>query len=154
MKTIFQIHPLISYIRHKDFCLPPLYFGLCSTQGTPWNLKRGGLKSSGQRLISSIDKTKRIFFFESNIFKLLAFLKKKNFGWFFEVFSRFYDFLTIFDNWFVWILRSLRLLLKVTNVTIGHQKWPKMGQNSIISSFFAQRAKKASAKGWSHPQEL
>ena len=31
---------------------------------------------------------------------------------------------------------------------------PKMGQNSIISSFFAQRAKKAWAKGRSPPQEL
>ena len=31
---------------------------------------------------------------------------------------------------------------------------PKMGQNSIISSFFARMAKKASAKGRSPPQEL
>ena len=29
-----------------------------------------------------------------------------------------------------------------------------MGQNSIISSFFARRAKKASAEGRSPPQEL
>ena len=46
------------------------------------------------------------------------------------------------------------LLLKVTKVTTGHQKLPKMGQNSIISSFFARRAKKASAEGRSPPQEL
>ena len=39
-------------------------------------------------------------------------------------------------------------------VTTGHQKLPKMGQNSIKSSFFARRAKKASAKGRSPPQEL
>ena len=42
----------------------------------------------------------------------------------------------------------------VTKVTTGHQKWPKMGQNSIIRSFFARRAKKASAEGRSPPQEL
>ena len=29
-----------------------------------------------------------------------------------------------------------------------------MGQNSILSSFFAQRAKKASAESWKPPQEL
>ena len=33
-------------------------------------------------------------------------------------------------------------------------KSPKMGQNSIKSSFFARRAKKASAEGQSPPQEL
>ena len=42
--------------------------------------------------------------------------------------------------------KLLMLLLKVTKVTTGHQKLPKMGQNSIISSFFARRAKKASAE--------
>ena len=46
------------------------------------------------------------------------------------------------------------LLLKVTKVTTGHQKLPKVVQNSIISSFFARRAKKASAEGRSPPQEL
>ena len=46
----------------------------------------------------------------------------------------------------------LRLLLKVTKVTTGHQKWPKRGQNIIISPFFARRAKKASAEAL--PQEL
>ena len=39
-------------------------------------------------------------------------------------------------------------------VTTGHQKLPKMGQNSIIPSFFARRGKKASAKGRSPPQEI
>ena len=38
----------------------------------------------------------------------------------------------------------LRLLLKVTKVTTGHQKWRKMGPNSIISS----------AEGQSPLQEL
>ena len=46
----------------------------------------------------------------------------------------------------------------VTNVTTkcyhGYYWTPKMGQNSIKSSFFARRAKKASAKGRSPPQEL
>ena len=46
------------------------------------------------------------------------------------------------------------LLLKVPKVTTGHQKLPNMGQNSIISPFFAGRAKKALAKGQSPPQEL
>ena len=41
----------------------------------------------------------------------------------------------------------------VTKVTSTHQKWPKMGQNSIISSFFCKK-KNASAKGRSPPQEL
>ena len=50
--------------------------------------------------------------------------------------------------------KLLMLLLKVTKVTTGHQKLPKMGQNSIRSSFFAQRAKKASAEGQSPSQEL
>ena len=39
------------------------------------------------------------------------------------------------------------LLLKVTKVTTGHQKLPKVVQNSIIRSFFARRAKKVSAEG-------
>ena len=48
--------------------------------------------------------------------------------------------------------KLLRLLLKVTKVTTGHKKLPKMGQNSIISSFFAR--KKALGEGRSPPQEL
>ena len=40
----------------------------------------------------------------------------------------------------------LRLLLNVTTVTTGHQKLPQIGQNSIKSSFFAQRAKKPRPK--------
>ena len=46
----------------------------------------------------------------------------------------------------------------VTNVTTkcyhGYYWTPKMGQNSIKSSFFTRRAKKASAEGRSPPQEL
>ena len=46
------------------------------------------------------------------------------------------------------------LLLKDTKVTTERQKLPKMGQNRIISSLFARRAKKASAEGQSSSQEL
>ena len=54
--------------------------------------------------------------------------------------------------WFLWILFNVT---KVTTKsyqgnTTGHQKWPKMGQNSIIS----QSAKKASAEGQRPLQEL
>ena len=64
---------------------------------------------------------------------------------FFKVFWNFSDF---------FLLLLLMLLLKVTKVITGDQKMPRMGQNSIISSFFAPRAKKASAEGRSPPQEL
>ena len=50
--------------------------------------------------------------------------------------------------------KLLMLLLKVTEVTTEHQKWPKVSQNSIKSPFFARRAKKTSAGGRSPPQEL
>ena len=43
---------------------------------------------------------------------------------------------------------------QVTKITTGHQKLNKIGQNSILSSFFAGRAKKVLAEGWSPPQEL
>ena len=39
-----------------------------------------------------------------------------------------------FCFFFGFFLKLLRLLLKVTNVTNGHQKWPKIGQNNIISA--------------------
>ena len=59
------------------------------------------------------------------------------------------------DFLFFWFLsKLLRLLLNVTKVTTEHQKLPKLGQNSMKSSFFARRAKKASAEGPSPPQEL
>ena len=51
--------------------------------------------------------------------------------------------------------KLLRLLIKVTKVTTGHQKLPKMGQNRIISCFFfARRANNALVEGQSPPQEL
>ena len=46
------------------------------------------------------------------------------------------------------------LLLKVTEVTTEHQKRPRNGKNSIVSPFFAQRAKQTLDKGKNLPQEL
>ena len=64
---------------------------------------------------------------------------------FFEIFRNFSDFFfVIFTN----------VTTKGTKVIAGDQKMPKMGQNSIISSFLAQRAKKVLSKGQSPPQEL
>ena len=57
-------------------------------QGTPLDSDLAGLESSAQRLISSICKTKRIAFF----------LPKRKEKKFWGDFSRFSEFLTIFDN--------------------------------------------------------
>ena len=52
------------------------------------------------------------------------------------------DFLGIFGFFIIFSLsKLLRLLLKVTKVTNEHQKWPKMGKNSIICPFFGRREK-------------
>ena len=77
-------------------------------------------------------------------------LKKKNYISFF-----FYIFFIFFVFCFYWFFpKLLRLLLKITKVTNRHQQWPKMGQNSIISPFFARSTKKASAESRSPPKEL
>ena len=52
---------------------------------------------------------------------------------FYCIFYLLYFFLLVYG----FFLKLLRLPLKATKVTTGHQKWPKMGPNSIISSFFA-----------------
>ena len=89
------------------------------------------------------------------------------FGIFFGFFWIFWTFFSL-DFWLFWnfpifldffgflgfLSKLLMLLLQVNKVTTGYQKLPKMGQYSIITSFFAWRAKKASAKGRSPPQEL
>ena len=67
--------------------------------------------------------------------------------WTFSIFSWIF-FLDIF--WFFGI--PFRLLLKVTKVTTGDQKLPKIGQHSIISSFFCSKGKKSLV--WSPLQEL
>ena len=78
------------------------------------------------------------------------------FLWFFLFFYFifFSDFLMFFFLFILLLSKLLRLLLNASKVTTGHQKLPKIGQNSIISSLFARRAKKASAEGWCPPQEL
>ena len=85
-----------SNIRYKESC-PALAAAAAaspvSRSGDPtWILKQGGLESCGQRLISSIGKTKGIalfyfFFFlrQKNIFQK----KKKETKWFFEIFGVF-----------------------------------------------------------------
>ena len=57
-----------SYIRKGEvlscYSYSYSYCCVCHAQGTPpWILKRGGVESSGRRLISSFVKTKRIAFF-------------------------------------------------------------------------------------------
>ena len=69
---------------------------------------------------------------------------------FFDIFGFFFEFVGFLG----FLSKFLRLLLKATKVTTGRQKLQKLGQNSIISSFFAQRAKKALAKDRRPPQEL
>ena len=66
--------------------------------------------------------------------------------WKFFLFS-FLDFFVFLE----FLSKLLWLLIKVTKVTTGHQKLPKMSQNSIICSFFARRAKNASAGARSRP---
>ena len=67
------------YIRHKDFHL----VGLCLWRSgyPPWTLKRGGLKSSGRTIISSIGKTKK-----KHLFSTQKKNKKiqKNLKWFWD----------------------------------------------------------------------
>ena len=66
-----------------------------------------------------------------------------NFRIFFITYFNFLDLLDFFLFFFYFFkfFSKLRwLLLKITKVTTGHQKRPKMGQNNTISSFYAQRA--------------
>ena len=66
----------------------------------------------------------------------------------------FLDFLVFFGFLLDFVSELLRLLEKVTEVTTEHQKRHKVSQNSIKSSFLAQRAKKALTVSRSPPQEL
>ena len=74
--------------------------------------------------------------------------------WIFLFFLKFLDFFGYFFVFLRFLAMLLRLLLKVTKVTTGHQKLPKMGQNSIISFYFCPKGKKALAEGRSPLQEL
>ena len=58
----------------------------------------------------------------------------------FEFFILFYFFWIFCSFWI--LLKLLRVLLKVTKVSTGHQKWPNIDQNSIFRFFFPKRAKK------------
>ena len=69
-------------------------------------------------------------------------------------FWNFFVFLLIFFSFLEYLSKLLRLLLKVTKVTTGHQKLPKIGQNSIITSFFPEGQKKSLGLGQNPPQEL
>ena len=73
---------------------------------------------------------------------------------YFDIFETVLDFFWFFFSFLGFLSKLLRLIVKVTKATTGHQKLPKMGQNSIISSFLPEVQKKSSAKGRSPPQEL
>ena len=121
---------IISKIRHEDFCLfVCLYFGF--------------FMDFLRIFLVSLDFFWIVWFFLDYLFIL---------GFFFNLLNFFYCFGYF---WFLAFLsKLLSLLLNVTKVTTGHPKFPKMGQNRIISSFFAQRAKKVLTEGRSPPQEL
>ena len=88
---------------------------VCHAQGTPRTLKRGGLESSGQIVISSKGKTNIITF---------------------VVFS-FLDFCILF--------KDTKTTTQSYQDNYWTKKWPKMGQNIIISSFLPEGQKNL---GW------
>ena len=98
-----------------------------------------------------------LFLLKKILFKNLGFFEKKEFLIFLHPFWKFLKlcgfqwifFLDFFSSFFSSKLQ--RVLLKVAKYTTRPWKWPKIG---IIGFFFTQRAKKASAKGQSSPQEL
>ena len=91
---VYLIHPILDtrISIHPDFSV---LVPSVTLRVPPWILKRGGLGSSGQRLISSIGKNKRIlfiFFVFDNYFllsKCLDFFKTNDF---LELFFRFVQF--------------------------------------------------------------
>ena len=87
-----------------------------------------------------------IFFLSFLIWDFLRFFGR---FWIFGYFGFIYLFIYLFI-----FLNVFRGLLKVTEVTTEHKKWPKVSQNSIKSSLFARRTNKALAGGQSSPQEL
>ena len=54
----------------------------------------------------------------------------------------FLDFFGGFLRYFEKISKLLRLLLKVTEVNIEHQKWPNISTNSVKSFFVCEKGKK------------
>ena len=74
---------------------------------------------------------------------------------FFWIFWFFLDFFSFFLlELFEFVLNLLRLPLKVTKVTTGQQKLPKIGQNSIRRSFLIERQKMPLVEGQRPPHEL
>ena len=95
-----------------------------------------------------------LWFFESFLDFLVFFWIFWIFFGFFGFFGRFLDF-GIFWNFLKFFGFFFVIVTNVTTKCYHGYYWtPKMGQNSIKSSFFARRAKKASAEGRSPPQEL
>ena len=88
-----------------------------------------------------------IFFGFWRFFWLICSIFNLTFFWILEFWEFFLDFYFCFYGFF---RKLLRLLLKVTKVSNGNPKWPKMGQNSIIKPFFARRAKKPRPKAKAH----
>ena len=68
-----------------------------------------------------------------------------------DFFDFFFDFcFLIFLDFFLgggFFSKLLRLLLKVTKVTTGHQKSPKMGQNRIISRKVGRKGERKREEG-------
>ena len=168
-----------SYIRHKDFRPSSITLRL----PPPWILKRDGLESYGQRLISSIGKkNKRIekkwksgFLKLFQIFRLFNFFQKKLdlFGFFYDIlliifvilFFFYFDFLKIcfgsleifrlfrFFEFFCIFFIFLKII-KITNKRYGGYNW----QNGVK---YAQRVwtvliclKGKTSLGQSPPQVL
>ena len=59
-----------------------------------------------------------------------------------------------FYGLFGFFFKLMRLLLKVTKGTTGHQKWPKIGKNRKKAFFLPEGHQKPLDKGQSPPQEL
>ena len=83
------------YIKHKDSRLS----SYVTLWVPPWNLKRGGLDSSGPRLNCSIGKTKVIYIYIYFFFIYFFFLKERKRKRKNDCFYIFWDFLTSFDNY-------------------------------------------------------
>ena len=99
-----------------------------SMGAAPWILKRGGLASSCQRLISSLF----FFFFRFSLF----------FVGFFRFFLEFLIFRILFG-----FFEICRIIFKVTTKNYGGYYWtPRISTISMKSSFFAWRAKKPQLK--------
>ena len=117
------------------FVLRPSVHPSCSYYPPPLILKRGGLESSDERLISSNGQPKLIAFVWQK-------LRRRRYLFFFFFL---YLFLIILDIFLMLslVFLFLRYLLKVTKVTTEHQKMPKMGKNCIISPLFCPKGKKS-----------